>query len=183
MRPRNRLHNSNLGLWDLRSLSGGKKVENVSFSIFILYLRYSHILNKGVMIFRNKDKESKCMSSSLHHSFYKHRNSAFLYISSLSFVSKTTILEWILILKKKSISCHLFTEKPNSSIFRVLTKLRLFFTPDWSSRFQELLWIRGQEEAIISSENDLKISVIFDERNSYLSGANISFLYFFERQY
>lgn len=59
-------------------------------------------------------------------------------------------------LKKKSISCHLLTEKSNSSIFRVLIKMGLFFTPDWAAWFQELLWIRGSDEAIISSENDLK---------------------------
>lgn len=140
---------------------GKKKRKMFPYFIFSLYLRYSHILNKGVMIFGNRDKESKCMSSGLYHSFYKHKNATFLYVSSLSFVSNATILEWRLIKKRKSISCYLFTEKTNSSIFRVLIKMRLFFTPDWAARFQELLWIKGSDEpiisseAVISSENDL----------------------------
>lgn len=59
-------------------------------------------------------------------------------------------------LKKKNIWCHLFTENPTSNIFSVLMEIRLFFTPDWAARFQELLRIRGLEEAIIASENDVK---------------------------
>lgn len=53
------------------------------------------------MIFRNRDKDSKCMSSSLQHSLYKHKNAPVLYVSSLSFVGSATILEWTLIKKKK----------------------------------------------------------------------------------
>lgn len=74
-----------------------KKRKMFPYFIFNIYLRYSHILNKWVLIFRKRDKESKCMSSSLHHSFYKHRNVTFLCVSSLSFVRNATVLEWILI--------------------------------------------------------------------------------------
>lgn len=157
MRPRNRLYNSSLGLWDLCSL-WGKKKDGKMFPYFIFSLRYSHILNK-VMIFRNRDKDSKCMCSSLQHSLYKHKNAPVLYVSSLPFVGSATVLEWTLIKKKKKrifIWCHLFTENPTSNIFSVLMKIRLFFTPDWAARFQELLRIRGLEEAIITSENDSK---------------------------